>query len=78
MSNVVVVPARMRQGDVKRILGAYRAQGGNQVTVEPHLQVFEREENLERECHTCRIVEYFYASNDAAFDVACVALKELI
>ncbi len=73
-----VVPAGKGLGNVKRILDAYRAQGGENVTVEPHLQVFEGLGNLERSGNTSHVGGYCYESSDAAFDAACNALKELL
>lgn len=73
-----VVPAGKGLGNVKRILDAYRAQGGENVTVEPHLQVFEGLKGLEQGGNTSHVGGYCYDSSDAAFDAACKALKELL
>ena len=73
-----VVPAGKGLGNVKRILDAYRAQGGEDVTVEPHLQVFEGLKDLEQDGNTSHVGGYRYPSSDAAFDAACNALKELL
>lgn len=73
-----VVPAGHGQGNVKRILDAYRAQGGEHLTVEPHLQVFEGLKELEQGGTVSHVGGYRYPSSDAAFDAACNALKELI
>lgn len=73
-----VVPAGKGLGNVKRILDAYRAQGGEHVTVEPHLQVFDGLAGLERDGQTSHVGGYCYASSDEAFDAACAALRELL
>ena len=73
-----VVPAGKGLGNVKRILDAYRAQGGEDVTVEPHLQVFEGLKDLEQDGNTSHVGGYRYPSSDAAFDAACNALKEFL
>ena len=59
-------------------LDAYRAQGGEDVTVEPHLQVFEGLKDLEQDGNTSHVGGYRYPSSDAAFDAACNALKEFL
>lgn len=73
-----VVPAGKGLGNVKRILDAYRAQGGEDVTVEPHLQVFEGLKDLEQDGNTSHVGGYRYPSSDAAFDAACNTLKEIL
>lgn len=73
-----VVPAGSGLGNVKRILDAYRAQGGENVTVEPHLQVFEGLKGLEQGSNTSHVGGGCYDSSDTAFDAACKALKELL
>ena len=55
-----------------------RAQGGKDVTVEPHLQVFEGLKDLEQDGNTSHVGGYRYPSSDAAFDAACNALKEFL
>ncbi len=73
-----VVPAGAGIGQVKRILDEYRAMGGHAVTIEPHLSVFDGLKNLEQAGNRTQIDEYCYESSDAAFDVACDALKALL
>lgn len=72
-----VVPAGHGIGQVKRILDAYRAQGGTAVTIEPHLQVFSGLQGLEREGEKTQMGAYCYENSDAAFDAACAALRAL-
>ena len=73
-----VVPAGCGAGHVKRILDAFRAQGGCEITVEPHLTVFSGPEELERGEEKTRMNDYCYQSPDAAFDAACGALRSLL
>ena len=73
-----VVPAGKGLGNVKRIVDAYRAQGGEHATIEPHLRVFDGLKGLEREGEASQVGLYSYKSSDEAFDAACSALKELL
>ena len=74
-----VVPAGKGDGHVKEILDAFLAQGGAEVTVEPHLAVFDGLKGLERKGDRSIVGgTYVYASNDEAFDVACGALRALL
>ncbi len=72
-----VVPAGHGEGHLAQILGAFRARGGENVSVEPHLRVFEGLKDLERAGKT-PLGAYEYPSADAAFDAACDALKALL
>ena len=72
-----VVPAGMGIGHLPEILKDYAARGGEAITVEPHLQVFQGLENLERE-HKTTLPRFAYPTSDAAFDAACSALKALL
>lgn len=74
-----VVPAGKGDGHVKEILDAFLAQGGAEVTVEPHLAVFDGLKGLERKGDRSIVGgTYVYASNDEAFDAACGALRALL
>ncbi len=73
-----VVPAGKGIGQVKEILDSYRAQGGRNVTIEPHLTVFSGLQSLEQKGEESKIGLYSYESSAAAFDAACHALKELL
>lgn len=73
-----VVPAGKGAGHVIEILNRFRAQGGGELTIEPHLTVFAGLKNLEREGDTSNVGTYVYASPDDAFDAACGALKSLL
>lgn len=73
-----VVPAGKGLGNVARIVAAYRAQGGEHATIEPHLRVFEGLGSLERAGETSAVGQYAYESSDAAFDAACAAFREML
>ncbi len=74
-----VVPAGKGDGQVEKILKEYLANGGECMTVEPHLTVFDALKTLEREGEKSRVGGAFsYPSSDAAFDAACQALRALL
>lgn len=73
-----VVPAGKGAGNVPEIVGEFIKQGGNEVTMEPHLTVFAGLQNLEQEGETSQIGRYAYPSSDAAFDAACDAMKAIL
>ena len=72
-----VVPAGRGVGHVAALLADFRAGGGTAVTLEPHLKVFDGLAALERADGESVVGTYCYPSNDAAFDAACAALKEI-
>lgn len=72
-----VVPAGKGAGRLAEILRDYAARGGDAVTVEPHLRVFEGFSSLEKNRKT-KLPENVYLTADAAFDTACAALKRLL
>lgn len=73
-----VVPAGKGCGFVRSILDDFRARGGRDVTIEPHLSVFDGLKDLEQAGNRTQVDAYCYESSDAAFDAACNALKELL
>ena len=73
-----VVPAGKGIGNVPAIVASYMSQGGNAVTIEPHLAVFQGLAELEREGEKTNVEEYVYANNNEAFDAACQALKQIL
>ncbi len=73
-----VVPSGCGIGHVREIVADFRALGGDAVTVEPHLSVFEGLKDLEQEGQKTRMDAYCYPSSDSAFDAACDALKKLL
>ncbi|MBO5351746.1 MAG: sugar phosphate isomerase/epimerase [Lachnospiraceae bacterium] len=78
LADGMVVPAGAGIGSVKEILQSFRAQGGTQVTVEPHLTIFEGLRELEGKNRQSRIEAFRYPDADTAFDTACEALKNLL
>ena len=74
-----VVPAGKGIGHLPEILADYRARGGEVVTVEPHLRVFDGLQGLEQGTGQKRAMPAgVYATADEAFDTACNALRKLI
>lgn len=72
-----VVPAGKGEGHVPEILAAYRAQGGEMLTLEPHLAVFSGLDQLEHGEKSV-VDPYAYPTQRAAFDAAVEALKALL
>ena len=75
-----VVPAGKGDGHVGEVLHAFLAKGGCDMTVEPHLAVFDGLKGLERKGDRSIVGggNYVFSSNDEAFDAACSALKALL
>ena len=73
-----VVPAGEGIGFLRSIVDDFRARGGCNVTIEPHLSVFAGLKDLEREGEKTQIDPFCYESSDAAFDAACNAFKALL
>lgn len=78
LQNGKVVPAGKGDGFLRPILDDFRARGGCDVTVEPHLSVFDGLKGLEQAENRTQVDEFCYESSDAAFDAACNALKALL
>lgn len=76
--NGMVVPAGAGIGHLKEIVDKFSAQGGANVTIEPHLTVFEGLRELEGKERELKVAEFKYPDADTAFDVACDALKALL
>ena len=74
----MVVPAGAGIGNLQKIVDKFYAQGGENVTIEPHLTVFEGLRELEGKDRELKVAEYNYPDADTAFDVACNALKALL
>ena len=74
----MVVPAGAGIGNLQKIVDAFYAQGGRNVTIEPHLTVFEGLRELEGKDREIKVAEFKYPDADTAFDVACNALKALL
>lgn len=79
-SDSSVVPAGKGDGHVGEVLHAFLAKGGCDMTVEPHLAVFDGLKGLERKGDRSIVGggNYVFSSNDEAFDAACSALKALL
>lgn len=77
LADGTVVPAGRGIGRLPELLADYRARGGDAVTVEPHLRVFDGLQSLERDKRSA-LPENAWPTADAAFDAACGALKELL
>lgn len=73
-----VVPCGKGIGHVPEILHQFIAQGGWQLTLEPHLTVFSGFADLEKEDANTKMAAYEYPSQRAAFDAAVAALKEAL
>lgn len=73
-----VVPSGHGIGNVAKIAAAFAAQGGQAVSIEPHLTVFDGLSKLEENGDVSKIGTYVYPSADAAFDAACNAFKNLL
>ncbi len=74
-----VVPAGKGAGNVPYLLGEYKKQNGECLTLEPHLKVFHGLAALENEDEKSVVGEvYSYPSNEAAFKAASDALKILL
>ena len=74
----MVVPAGKGAGFVRAIVDDFRARGGCDATIEPHLSVFAGLKDLEREGEKTQIDPFCYESSDAAFDAACNAFRALL
>lgn len=74
-----VVPAGKGIGNVKFVLDEFKKIGGDSVTVEPHLTVFDGLKGLEKEGDASVVGEvYKYATAEEAFSAAVSALRGLI
>lgn len=72
-----VVPAGKGAGNLAYILGEYIKNGGDQITIEPHLTVFDGFAQLETG-KTTRMDAYTYKSKEEAFAAAVSAARALI
>lgn len=75
LQNGTVVPAGEGIGEIPKLLAAFFAQGGEVISLEPHLASFEGLSELERDQKT-KLGERIYASNAEAFDAAAHALMK--
>ena len=77
LSDGTVVPSGKGEGNVKRIVGEYLESGRRNMTVEPHLTVFDGLSSLEKTGGKLKN-KYVFNSNREAFDCACDAIKTII
>ena len=74
-----VVPAGCGDGRIAAITAAFLAQGGTDVTIEPHLHDFGAYKSLEREGMAVELGKrYAFRTPDEAFDAAVKAFRELL
>lgn len=73
-----IVPAGKGAGNISAIISAYQVQGGDVLSMEPHLAVFQGLSALEREGEKSNISAYAYKDNQTAFDAGCAALRTLL
>lgn len=73
-----VVPCGAGVGHVPELIRAFCAAGGRQLTLEPHLAVFDGFGALERAGEQSRIDDAVYPSKRAAFDAAADALRRCL
>lgn len=74
-----VVPAGKGDGNIPFIVKDYLARGGREMTLEPHLAVFEGLKGLEESGDVSVVGQtYTFASAEAAFDAGCDALKTIL
>ena len=74
-----VVPAGKGEGNIPYIVKDYIARGGREMTLEPHLAVFEGLKGLEESGDVSVVGQrYTFASAEAAFDAGCDALKAIL
>ena len=73
-----VVPAGEGICRMRELIADYRRNGGEALTVEPHLAVFDGLAALEKKDGRTAIAAFRYASSGEAFDAAVASLKRLI
>ena len=73
-----VMPAGRGEGNVSFIVRQFLNKGGRDMTIEPHLKVFDGLKDLEAPGEESVVGELVYPDSDAAFDAACNALKHIL
>lgn len=73
-----IVPSGHGIGNLGKIVSSFAQAGGNALSVEPHLAIFEGLSKLEENGDMSKIGNFVYATRDEAFDTACNALKALL
>ncbi len=78
LENGNVVPCGKGIGHVPELIKEFIAMGGNQLTLEPHLTVFEGFADLEPDEAKTKMEAFAYPDQRTAFDAAVNALKECL
>ena len=78
LSDGRVVPPGTGLGNVPAIVRAYLAQGGNAISLEPHLYAFVGLKSLEQEGEESVVGAMAFADAPAAFDYAANTLKTIL
>ena len=78
LSDGRIAPAGHGCGNIPELIKRYGAMGGEVLTLEPHLFIFEGLQSLERRNMEKKDFPYEYATPELAFGAACDALKALI
>ena len=79
LSDGKVVPAGKGEGNVAYVVKEFLTKGGRDMTIEPHLKVFDGLKDLETPGDTSVVgQQYVYPNSDASFDAACNALKDIL
>ena len=74
-----VVPAGKGEGNIAAIIADYLVRGGREMTLEPHLAVFDGLQALEESGDVSVVGQrYAFASAEEAFDAGCDALKAIL
>ncbi len=73
-----IVPAGKGRGNIPELLELYGQKGGQVLTLEPHLFIFEGLQSLEKRDIEKKDFPYEYETPELAFAAACNALKDLI
>lgn len=74
-----VVPPGFGDGHIREIVQSFRANGGENATMEPHLYDFGAYKSLEKEGLAVELGKRFaFASSDEAFDAAVHAFRKLL
>ena len=79
LSDGKVVPAGKGEGNVAYVVKEFLAKGGRDMTIEPHLKVFDGLKALEESGNTSVVGGiYRYPDANTAFDAACDAMKAIL
>ncbi len=77
-SHGLIVPAGEGIGNLEKIIFEYKSMGGEDLSLEPHLAVFDGLSALENGEKSLVGLAHRYASNEQAFDAAAKALKNIL